>query len=101
MKLARLHKLAHTEPYWHVQLAVLVAVGLQLGLNNKLTVGPKYLIAGFECLLVLALVVFGKHKHETVRSMRRALAFILIALISLANIASLILVSKELLGGRQ
>lgn len=101
MKLARLHDLAPTEPYWHVQLAVLVAVGLQLVLNSKLTVGPKYLIAAFECLLVLALVVFGGKQRKSIQHTRRALAIILIALISIANIVSLFLVSKELLGGKQ
>jgi len=101
MKLARLHHLAKTEPYWHVQAAVLVAIALQLGLSNKLTVGPKYVIAGFESLLVLALALFASQGHRAILKVRRSLAFILIALISAANIGSLILVINELFGSRQ
>jgi hypothetical protein len=101
MKLARLHSLSQIEPYWHVQLAVLVAVFLQLGLNEKFTIGPKYLIAGFECLLILALALFGTKQHKIIRHIRRSLAVILIAFISAFNIVSLVLVINELLGSKQ
>jgi uncharacterized membrane protein len=101
MKLARLHRLAKDEPFWHVQLAVLVAIALQLVLNNKLTIGSKYLIAGFEFLLVLALTVFGTKQNKFIQHIRRTMAIALIIIISIANIASLVLVVKELLGGKQ
>jgi len=101
MKLARLHHLAKAEPYWHVQLAVAVAIALQLFLSNRLTVGPKYVIAAFECLLVIALALFARKGHHTILGVRRSLASILIALISMANIASLILVINELLNSKQ
>jgi hypothetical protein len=101
MKLARLHHLAKTEPYWHVQLAVLVAIVLQLGLSDKLTVGPKYVIAGFEILLVIALVIVVGRGHKAILRIRRVMAITLIALISAANIASLILVIDDLFGTKQ
>src|ERR1700722_15680338 len=101
MKLARLHKLANTEPYWHVHLAVLCAVSLQFTLNDKLTVGPKYVIAGFEILLVLLLAVFSKRSHKVIVHLRRSLAIILLALISAANITSLVLIVHDLFGGKQ
>src|ERR1022692_474382 len=101
MKLARLHHLAKTEPYWHVQLAVLVAIALQLVLSNKLTIGPKYIIAGFECLLVLSLAIFAEKGHRAIRHIRRGMAIILIAVISLANITSLVLVIDDLFGTKQ
>src|ERR1039458_1026591 len=101
MKLARLHGLAEIEPYWHVQLAVLVAIALQLLLSNKLTVGPKYVIASFECLLVISLALFSTRGHRAIVHARRGMAIILIALISAANITSLILVINELLGSKQ
>jgi hypothetical protein len=100
MKLARLHHLADVEPYWHVQLTVVVAIFLQLILSGKLTIGPKYAIAGLELLLLLALALFASGKHRTVRHLRRGLAIVLIAIISLANISSLALIIKELLGTR-
>lgn len=101
MKLARLHPFAKYEPYWHVQLAVLVAIALQLFLNSKLIVGPKYVIAGFECLLLLALSLFGTQNHKFIVHARRGVAFALIALISVANIVSLVLVVRELFGHGQ
>jgi uncharacterized membrane protein len=101
MKLARLHKLANVEPYWHVQLAVLVAIVLQLGLSNKLTIGPKYVIAGFECLLVISLVLVSGKDTRAIRHARRGMAIILIALISAANIASLVLVIIDLFDSKQ
>jgi uncharacterized membrane protein len=99
MKLARLHHLAHLEPYWQVHLAILVAIGLQLGLSNKLSVGPKDLIAASEALLLLALTVFGYKRHKAIQHLRRSLAIVLIALVSAANMVSLILVIKELFKG--
>jgi hypothetical protein len=101
MKLARLHHLAKSEPYWHVQLAVLVAIALQLGLSERLTVGPKYIIAGFEILLVIALAIAVRRSHRVILRMRRILAIALIALISFANIASLVLVIKDLFDSKQ
>jgi hypothetical protein len=101
MKLARLHHFANTEPYWHVHLAVLLAVALQLGLNDKLSVGPKYVIAFFEILLVVALAITVKRGHRVILHLRRAMAITLIALISIANIASLTLVIDELFSLKQ
>jgi hypothetical protein len=101
MKLARLHDLSDVEPYWHVHVALLVAIALQLGLNQKLTVGPKYLIAGFEILLVIALAITVKRGHRVFKHVRRAMAIVLIALISAANIVSLILVINDLFNSKQ
>lgn len=99
MKLARLHSRAASEPYWHVQLALIVAILLQFVLNDNLIVGPKYLIAGVECLLIIALALFGQQQHAVIRRLRRSLAIILIAVISIMNIASLILVVYALFFG--
>jgi hypothetical protein len=98
MKLARLHKHANLEPYWHVQLAVVVAVVLQLVLNNKLTVGPKYVIAGFEILLLVSLAVVTPKSNKALTHLRHSMAILLIAFISFANVTSLILVVDSLLG---
>ncbi len=100
MKLAHLHRRGVlTEPIWHVQLAVLVAIGLQLSLNNSLTVGPKYAIAGFEVLLLLALAVIRPGQHSTRFHVRRTLAVALIALISIVNIGSLVVILDALFNG--
>lgn len=101
MKLAGLHKHANKEPYWHVQVAVVLAVALQLILSDKLTVGPKFIIAGFEISLLLLLAFFAPQGHSAVKHIRRTLAIILIAFISFANITSLFLVVRSLIGTRQ
>jgi hypothetical protein len=96
MKLSRLHQHAETEPYWHVYLAVVVAICLQFGLSNKLTVGPKYLVTGLELLLLAALILFAPHKHRTILHLRRGVAILFVAVISLANVSSLVLIIHDL-----
>lgn len=100
MKLARLRTGGSVEPYWHVQVAVLVAIALQLVLNNKLSIGPKYVIGSAELLLLLALSVFIAQVPRGIMQIRRALAILLIAIVSLANISSLLLIIHDLLGTR-
>lgn len=96
MKLASLHHLDKKEPIWHVQAAVLAAIVLQLLLSSKLVVGPRYLIVGLEVLLLLALAVFGPFKKQLSSYVRRTMAVALIAVITLSNVASLVLVIDSL-----
>jgi uncharacterized membrane protein len=100
MKLARLHSHAYQEPYWHVQLAILAAIILQLLLSARLSVGPKLIVAAAEGLLLIALTVFTLQKPRIALRLRRMLAILLIAIISLANISSLVLIINDLLGSR-
>ncbi len=86
------------EPLWHVQLAVLCAIGLQIVLIDKLTAGPKYIIAGLEFVL---LIILSITTHDALiyksGSLRRLVGIIMTGLISMANITSLILVLNYLL----
>ncbi len=86
------------EPLWHVQLAVLCAIALQLVLVDKLSAGPKYLIAGLEFFLLIVLTI-TTHNALIYRSgrLRRMAGLILTGLISMANLTSLILVITYLL----
>jgi hypothetical protein len=87
MRLAHIrHKTVFHEPVWHVLLAIAVVIGLQIVLNDKLILffGFKYVIVALEALLVLILSVFLLPV-----TVRRILAILLIALISVANIISL------------
>jgi hypothetical protein len=95
MKLAHVHHRTKVEPLWHVQFAVLAAIALQVVLNDRLTFGPKYLIAGFETALLMALMILPKSGRAIWR-FKRSAALLLIALISLANIVSLGLVIHAL-----
>ena len=96
MKLAHVHaKPRQLEPVWHVQAAVLAAILLQIALNNKLSIGPKYIIGVIEVFLLVSLAILGARA----KSLRHSLAAILIGVISFANIASLVLVIHSLFGG--
>ena len=87
------------DPVWHVQLAVLVALLLQLVLPDRFTVGPKYALAILEAILLLLLAVTTPKLPVFRSATRRINALILIFLISAANIYSLWRVAEVLLGG--
>ena len=99
MKLASVHYKNKIEPIWHVQLAVLLAIGMQIILNHDLTIGPKYLIALFEVFLLFSLAVIKPKDKPGNRGLRHTLALLLIAVVSVANLLSLILVIHGLLIG--
>jgi len=102
MKLARLHHKAQVgEPIWHVQLAVVAAILLQVSINHHLAVGPKYAVAVIEVFLLVALTVVKPGQHSERFRLRRLLAVLLIALVSIANVGSLVLVLHALLYGGQ
>jgi hypothetical protein len=100
MKLAHVHLRAHKlEPAWHVNAALLVAIGLQFVLTTNLTIGPKYLIAGLELAVLAALALINPHGKRGIIKFRHLLATMLIVFISAANIISLVLVVHSLFGG--
>jgi len=81
------------------QTALLVAIVLEVTLNKTLVVGPKYAIALLELLLVFGIGVTAPLKHSLGARLRRSFSLLLIALISLANAASMILVANNLIHG--
>jgi uncharacterized membrane protein len=87
-------KINRTEAGWHVIVALLVAIGLELILSNALTFGAKYAVAGLEVLLILLLTVFPLHA-----AIKRVSAILLLGLISFANLVSLGMVISALFGG--
>lgn len=95
MRLSELRqKLNQDKTGWHIIVAVVIAIGLELVLSNKLTFDAKYAVAGLEILLILLLSVFRLHAH-----LKRFFAILLLALISLANVVSLGMVISALFGG--
>ncbi len=101
MKLAKIHHREKLEPMWHVQLALLAAIGIQAALSARFTIGPKYIIAVFEIIALLALSIPGRKAVPSNRSamVRRFLAFGLLGVVTVTNIGSLILVSHALITG--
>lgn len=97
MKLAQVHyKNREVEPVWHVQLAVVIAIALQIALSSNLTFGPKLAVAGFETMLLVLLTVLKPTVKLGVMKLRRTIAVLLIACVSAANITSLALVLNDL-----
>ncbi len=99
MKLAGLHFKNRTEPVWHVQIAVLCAIALQLLVSNDLVVWPKYATAGLEVVLLFALWIIRPGERSVRFHLRRIIAVLLIALVSIANIAALVFVINALFNG--
>jgi uncharacterized membrane protein len=94
------------EPFWPVQLTVLAAIGLQLSLPDRVTVGPTWLLPVLEAALFGGLFLATPRQLEHEHPRRRALALSLTALVSVANIVSLGLLSHNLVhhaivGGRE
>jgi uncharacterized membrane protein len=93
------HKITHNE-LWQVQLALLAAIGLQLlsrRIGSELLPGSQYVIILTElALAVLIGVTVNKHRAHS-WGLHRALAVILLALISAANISGLIFVLHSLI----
>ena len=80
----------------HVQIAILIAIGLQLAITTDLQPGLKYGVALLELLLVFAIGFTVPRSQNNGLSAHRTLAFMLIGLISLANVLQLILVINGL-----
>jgi uncharacterized membrane protein len=94
-----LHRIAKRELV-HAQLGLLVAIALQgivWKINDELLVGPQYLIIPIE--LGLALVLgFTVNRHVAHRmGIHHALTISLLALLSVANLSSLMLVLHSLI----
>ncbi len=85
------------EPVWHVQLAMLVAIGLQLALPDRLTVGLGLILPLFE-LLLLGLLSFTTPRERIFKSLARTTnVVLLIVCVTVANAYSLIIVMSRLL----
>jgi uncharacterized membrane protein len=77
------------EPIWPAQATVLAAIGLQLLLPERLTVGPTWLIPALEGALLVGLFLATPRTLERDHPRRRVIAVGFIALVSAANIFSL------------
>ncbi len=78
-----------SEPFWPAQATVLVAIGIQLLLPERLTAGPGWLVPAVEGLLLVGLFIFTPNVVEDEHPRRRRAALTLTALVSAANIYSL------------
>ncbi len=86
-----------SEPFWPAQVTILVAIGLQFALPDRLTVGPFWLIPGLEIALLVGMFFATPRELEYEHPRRRRAALGMIAFVSAANIYSLVELSKFLL----
>lgn len=85
------------EPVWHVQVAMLFAISLQLLLPDKFVFVSRYSLITIEFLLLLAMS-FTTPKQPIFKSIsRRINVFLLIILTSLANSYALYQVASALI----
>lgn len=81
------------------QIVLLIAIALQLTLDESLVVGPKFVIALLELLLVFGIGIATPLRHNLGARLRRDFSLALIALITVANGASMFLVTSHLISG--
>jgi len=87
------------DPIWQLQFGVIAIMILQFFTNDSLLPYNKFIIIGFEAVLLIALAVVTSDGYHRVSSSRRLLALILIAIIALINIFSLVFLVRALLFG--
>ncbi len=84
---------------WYAQITLGIAILLQLTVTGALRVGPKYLVAGLEALLVLAIGFTAPRRHSTAATAHKTISILLIGLVSIANAGELALLTKALIHG--
>lgn len=85
------------EAHWPPQLAVLVAILLQIILPDRLVPGPRWLLPVMEAVVLVMLFVASPQRVMKEHALRRRLTIGLTALVSLANGISLVLLVSNLL----
>lgn len=101
MKTLLRNKYREHEPIWHVQLAVLAAIILQLFLPDSFVFGSRYLLITSEMLLLLAMSFTTPHERIFKSLSRRINVLLLIGLTSVANAYSLAEIARQLLKSGQ
>ena len=85
------------DPFLGPQLLVAAAIALDVFLPMRITAGPAWLLPSIEGLLLAVLVVVSFHPRMRSSQIRRKVAIVLVALVSGANIFSLVELSRYLL----
>ena len=86
-------------PFWQAQAIVLGALVLDLGLPEKLTIGPRWLLPVVEAMLLAGLTIASPMPNFRHTALRRRLVIGMIGLVSAVNLYSLIELAHILLRG--
>jgi uncharacterized membrane protein len=92
-------RIEHGDPYWPAQLAVGLAIVLNLSLASQITIGPRWLLPGVEGILLVALVVIAPSRATVHRVGERRFALAVIGLVSLVNVVLLARLVDRLING--
>jgi hypothetical protein len=88
-------------PFWPAQATVLAAIVLDLGLPDKLTIGPRWMLPVVEAALLVGLVAASPQPNFKHSTLRRQVAMSLIGVVSVVNLYSLVeLVHYLVQGGK-
>ncbi|BFU43764.1 hypothetical protein [Krasilnikovia sp. MM14-A1004] len=87
------------EHRWPFGLAVVVMIGLQVMLPDRLTLGPRWLLPTVEIALMVVLIAANPGRMERPAPVLRRLGLVLIGLVSLANAWSVALLVREITTG--
>ncbi|HSX46795.1 MAG TPA: hypothetical protein VLF87_02290 [Patescibacteria group bacterium] len=89
------------EKLWHIELAVVVAIIFQVVLSAHLNILPKYFLLALEIVLLIGLHFSQVAGDGETARLRRFVGIALTAVVSFANIVSLIMVCYALIQGSQ
>src|ERR1035441_9333228 len=80
-----------SEHRWPASIAVVVAIGLQIVLPERVIqgLGPRWLIPALEGVLLIVLIIANPVRIDRESSYLRAVSLTLIAVITLANVVAL------------
>jgi hypothetical protein len=92
-------RIEHGDPNWPAQLSVAVAIALGVGMTEKVTIGPRWLLPAVEAVLLVALVVVMPTRSTAHSTGRRRFGLAVVGFVSLANVASLALLVHYLVNG--
>lgn len=88
------------EHRWPAALTILLAIGLQMALPDKLVMHPPWLLPALSALLLIVLMVMGPGRIHIPKRGTRLLALGLVAVVSAGNILSGIRLVGDILGGQ-
>jgi len=92
---------SHPEARWLASAAVVAAALLYVTLPERYTIGPVWLLPVLELALLIPLSVTVPTRHARETTAHRVASITLVALVSAANVASLVLLVHGLLSGVQ
>lgn len=88
------------ESRWATLTALIVAMALQLAVPDQYTVVPRWPLITLEALLLAVLVLINPTKFTRTNAFERTASMVLLAAITLDNIASAVVLDVQILTGK-